>query len=221
MPVFLGLAALFASLDWIAVASNRRRLEAFAKPGTIIALLGWYLTAGGFSASAGGWVFAIGLILSLVGDVLLLPQINRVLPGLVAFFFALLAYLFAINQSGIIWNAGSVAILAGVLLLSAGIALRLARSLRQAGRRRLVGPVAIYAFVLGLMTWSALSRLTSETPPGSPGKLLALGGALFYVSDGLTAWSRFVAPFPGGRFASHVTYHLAQALLTAGVSLSI
>ena len=42
MSVFLALAALFASLDWIAVASNRRRLEAFAKPGTMVALFAWY-----------------------------------------------------------------------------------------------------------------------------------------------------------------------------------
>jgi uncharacterized membrane protein YhhN len=43
----------------------------------------------------------------------------------------------------------------------------------------------------------------------------AVGGAsLFFCSDALIAWERFVRPQPWHRLAIIVTYHLAQAGLT-------
>ena len=44
------------------------------------------------------------------------------------------------------------------------------------------------------------------------GKPLALAGAvLFYASDGLIAWNRFVRPLPSAQVPVIVTYHLGQA----------
>ena len=43
---------------------------------------------------------------------------------------------------------------------------------------------------------------------------VAIAGALlFYASDAILAWDRFVAPKRWGRVATHVTYHTGQALL--------
>ena len=46
------------------------------------------------------------------------------------------------------------------------------------------------------------------------GRPVAIAGALlFYASDAILAWDRFVAPKRWGRVATHVTYHTGQALL--------
>jgi uncharacterized membrane protein YhhN len=50
---------------------------------------------------------------------------------------------------------------------------------------------------------------------GRSGSPLALAGAvLFYGSDSLIAWNRFVRPLAWAPVAIMVTYHAAQALLT-------
>lgn len=49
-------------------------------------------------------------------------------------------------------------------------------------------------------------------------RLAIVGAALFYVSDALIAWNRFVAPVRGGKVAIIVTYHLAQLALVASLA---
>jgi uncharacterized membrane protein YhhN len=69
-------------------------------------------------------------------------------------------------------------------------------------------PVAAYMVVISAMVASAIG--TAEP--------LAVGGAvLFYTSDALIAWERFVASRRWHRLAIIVTYHLAQA----GLALSL
>jgi len=70
-------------------------------------------------------------------------------------------------------------------------------------------PVALYGLVLGVMAAFA----------GGLGGLLAVGGALFVVSDSVLALGRFL---PGYEFAPHdlvvmSTYLAAQGLITIGV----
>jgi uncharacterized membrane protein YhhN len=49
---------------------------------------------------------------------------------------------------------------------------------------------------------------------GSTGSLVALAGALlFFYSDGLLAYNRFVRPVSRGRLGNIVLYHVGQALL--------
>jgi uncharacterized membrane protein YhhN len=43
--------------------------------------------------------------------------------------------------------------------------------------------------------------------------LAGAGAGLFFVSDTVLAWNRFVRPLGRGPVAVIVTYHLAQALL--------
>jgi uncharacterized membrane protein YhhN len=49
---------------------------------------------------------------------------------------------------------------------------------------------------------------------GTAEALAIAGAALFYVSDALIAWERFVRPRAWHGLAIIVTYHLAQASLT-------
>ena len=66
-------------------------------------------------------------------------------------------------------------------------------------------PVGAYMAVISLMVASAIG--TREA--------LAIGGAgLFFSSDAMIAWERFVSPRSWHRLAIIVTYHLAQTGLT-------
>ncbi|WP_240665989.1 lysoplasmalogenase [Agromyces sp. LHK192] len=74
-------------------------------------------------------------------------------------------------------------------------------------------PVAAYGLVLGAMAAFASAR----------GRLIAIGGALFVVSDSVLALGRFL---PGYDFALHDltvmgTYLAAQGLITLGVILAL
>lgn len=49
---------------------------------------------------------------------------------------------------------------------------------------------------------------------GGSGSLVALAGALlFFYSDAILAWNRFVKPIPLGRIINIVPYHAREALL--------
>ena len=48
---FLLLALIIAILDWIAVARKWKRIEYFAKPATMLALLAWVGINGGFQGT--------------------------------------------------------------------------------------------------------------------------------------------------------------------------
>ena len=49
--------------------------------------------------------------------------------------------------------------------------------------------------------------------------LIALSGALlFFYSDAILAWNRFVTPLAWGRFANMVAYHCGQALLVVSLA---
>jgi uncharacterized membrane protein YhhN len=45
---------------------------------------------------------------------------------------------------------------------------------------------------------------------GTAAPIAILGAVLFYASDGILGWNRFVQPLPHGRLAVMTTYHLGQ-----------
>src|SRR5262249_61263174 len=69
-------------------------------------------------------------------------------------------------------------------------------------------PVLAYMAVTSLMVASAF---------GTHRPAAIVGAALFYVSDSLIAWTRFIQPKPWGDLAVIVTYHLGQL----GLALSL
>ena len=123
--------------------------------------------------------------------------------GLGAFLVAHLAYVVAFWLDGV--TAAALAV--GVVVVAVALATvgrRILGAVRRGPERELVGPVAGYIGVISVMVASAI---------GTRLALVVAGALLFYVSDALIAWTRFIRDHRHGRLAVMVTYHLAQVLL--------
>lgn len=218
MAVILFLVPFgIAIIDWIAVWKNWRKLEYLAKPGVMLALLGWIAAVGGFRGPM-LWI-VLGVIFSLAGDVFLMPRYEKFILGLVFFLLAHVFYMVGFSIYGPQFNA-PVAILAVVIIIaSSQLFLRIAEGLQRSGREKLRTPVLIYSIVISLMLLSALTTLVRPEWRFSAAAVSALGGLLFYISDILLAWNRFLAPLPGGRLVSMMAYHLGQFGIVLGASI--
>ena len=202
----LAITALVAVADWCAVATSKRRLEYVAKPAVMVGLIAVAIAL--HPVSAIERVCVVGaLALGLLSDVfLMLPQ-DLFVAGLVAALVEHIAYIAGFRardlHSGLLLLGATVAAVSAIAVLTP-----VYRALRRQ-QPRLVAPVIAYSAVFMVMVTSA----------GGTGSGLALGGALlFYYSDALLAWNRFVSPVGWGRFVNIVAYHLAQALLVLSLA---
>jgi uncharacterized membrane protein YhhN len=206
--VWLVVAALAAGIDWIAVGLERRRLEYVAKPAVMVGLIGLAvsLTPGSSASDAARSWFVAALTFSLVGDVLLMLPRERFVAGLDAFLLAHVSYivglLVVIATTGLLVGG----LVLGLLVVGTVIVLvgrPIVRAVRG-GRPGLVVPVIAYLAVISTMVVVACAT----------GRPLTIAGALlFYTSDAILAWDRFVGRRRWGRVATHVTYHTGQGLL--------
>ena len=221
IPGFI-LMLLVTGLDWLAVAKNWKKVEYIAKPAAMLVLLGLLALVGRFS-SLPLICFGLGVFFSLAGDVFLMVSYARFsdrwfFPGLAAFLLAHISYIVGLNiplpNVSPIWSLGLAIILA---LAAARILQRIIAGVRQKGLLRLVRPVSLYGMVITLMLLSAILTLNNNIWKTSASGLVALGAILFYFSDVLLAWNKFVNPIKNGRVANMVLYHLGQAALVAGV----
>lgn len=198
----------FAILDWYAVWRASAPLERFAKPATMVALIATAVGMGAWDSSAGRWLVA-ALALSLVGDVSLLGDSEkRFLAGLGAFLLGHVAFVAAFLAAGL--EQPGAAVVAVLLLgaLLATVARRVLPAARREGGWPLAAPVAAYVAVLSAMLLAAW--MTGNA-------LVALGAAVFAVSDSVLAVNRFVGRRSWAPLAVMVTYHVAQALIVLGL----
>lgn len=194
----VGLFLVVAFADWVAVARGRRRAEHVLKPAALLLLIVVAVVIDPADSTQRSW-FLVALAFSLAGDVFLMLEADRFLAGLAAFLLAHLAYV-----GGLALEGGGAGVLAAsaaaVALVAVPLGLRIVRA-AGARDRRLVVPVTAYIVVISVMVVRALAT-------GDP--VAASGALLFYASDALIGWSRFVGPVPSGRVAVMVTYHLGQ-----------
>jgi uncharacterized membrane protein YhhN len=207
------------AVDWAAVAGRWRRLEYLAKPAAMAALLLWL---GRWGMAAGAWPaaltwFALGAGCSLAGDVLLLLPGRFFRAGLVAFLLGHVAYIIGLNTGGLRLPA-EAALLVPAGLAAAWVIARVGGGLKAQGQDALWGPVAIYAVVISLMVASAGTTLWRPDWPAGLAGLASMGAVLFFGSDVLLAWDRFVAPVKGARVLVMVAYHLGQVALIAAAA---
>ena len=223
IPGFI-LFFLVAVIDWLAVARGWKKVEYFAKPAAMLVLFGLLAWFGGFG-SLPLICFALGIFFSLAGDVFLMISYHQFsdrwfLPGLFAFLLAHLCYIIGLNTPlpnvSAFWSLGLAVILA---LTAARILRPVISGVRQKGLSRLVLPVGLYGAVITLMVLSALLTLYNVSWKTSAAGLVAGGALLFYLSDILLAWNKFVNPIRNERLANIILYHLGQFALIAGVIL--
>jgi uncharacterized membrane protein YhhN len=214
---FFFLALIIAILDWIAVARKWKRIEYFAKPATMLALLAWLGINGGFQGSM-LW-FALGLLFSLGGDVFLMLPREQFILGLISFLIGHICYLIGFNSTALVINSASLILLVVVLFTGYQVYRRVATGLQAGGNSKLKLPVLIYSIVISLMLFSALSTLIRPDWRIIAAVLASSGALLFFISDTTLALNKFVAPIPNGRVIVMVTYHLGQILIALGAAL--
>ena len=201
----LGASSVVAVADWVAVLRSSRSLEYVAKPAVMVGLIAVALALHPISAVERAF-FIVALVLGLVSDVLLMLPRDMFLGGLVAALVEHVAYIAGFRAREFQLALLVVALL--IALVSVAVFVPPIRRALRAARPKLVTPVIAYVAVFVVMVASA----------GGTGSLVALGGALlFFYSDAILAWNRFVKPIPLGRVVNIVPYHLGQALLVVSL----
>jgi uncharacterized membrane protein YhhN len=216
---FFLIALAVAALDWIAVAKQQKILGYLTKPGVMVVLLVWLWQAGGLS---GGLIwFTIGVLFSMAGDIFLMLPEERFIAGLISFMLAHVSYLVGFTTQAPPINAASVALALSVAIVGIQVYRRIAQGLEKAGRNKLKVPVLAYSAIISLMLLSALTTLVRGDDQWSAGPALAAssGALLFYLSDTLLAWNKFVSPISYGRLRVRIAYHLGQSLIVLGAVL--
>ena len=204
-----------AILDWLAVVLGWHRAKYITKPLVMIVLIAWLSLNGGWQYPA--MFFMAGAVFSLLGDVWLMLPGNYFLAGLVSFLLAHLLYIIGFSVETPVFTP--LLILLSILVI--GIAVFMTRRIRQGvfrktGARRIRWSVTLYSIVITIMFLFVLA--TIGKPGWEPVNYLsiALGGLLFYLSDTLLAYDRFVTSIRHGRLFVRITYHVGQILLLTG-----
>lgn len=181
--LLLCAAASIASAPW---ALALPWLNFVFKPLATLVVIVHALQRGGDAPAVRRWVIA-GLVLSLLGDVALLWPREGFLPGLASFLLAHLAYLGAFTR---VRRFAAQRLPFVVYALVAGGVLA---ALWPGVPGPLRGPVLAYVLCLAAMAAQAAVLWRAGVPRGA---VLALGGALFVLSDALLATNRFAGPLP-------------------------
>jgi uncharacterized membrane protein YhhN len=166
--------------------------------------------------------FLMGLFFGLVGDVFLMWPDRFFLPGLIAFLINQVLYLIgfgayfsATGNSGL--QTGLYGIVLLVLLTTVYF---LFRGMEKNGMSRMKLPIGVYAVIISLMVVAAFETFFFRWPLNAS-IFVASGASLFYISDIMNAWTRFVNPISMDRLKIMTTYHAAQICITVGIVLAV
>jgi uncharacterized membrane protein YhhN len=150
--------------------------------------------------------FIVALALGLISDVFLMLPRDLFVAGLAAALVEHFAYIAGFRTREL--HLGRLLIAGAIALVSVAVIFPTINGALRRDHPKLVAPVIAYLVVFVLMVASA----------GGTGSLVALAGALlFFYSDAILAWNRFVKPLPFGRVVNIVPYHVGQALLVVSL----
>jgi alkenylglycerophosphocholine/alkenylglycerophosphoethanolamine hydrolase len=206
-----------AILDWIAAEKKIKPLEYVAKPGAMLALLWWIWQSAGWGGSM-LW-FTLGAIFCLAGDVFLMIPRDMFIFGLLAFLLGHVFYVVGLNSI-----TPYVNLWGGFLIIILGLYLwwlypKLARGLSAKGKKSLKIPVLIYSLVISSMVYSALMTWTRPSWTTVAALSVSIGAGLFYASDSMLAWDRYINTLSHARLRVMTTYHLGQIGIILGAML--
>ena len=215
--LLLWIALIIAALDWLAIANDWRRVDYLAKPAVIVVLLAWLGTNNGLS----NWTiwFGIGLLFSLVGDICLTLPRELFRAGLYSFLLTHVAYIIGFNHTLPPANVASLILAVLVGITTSQIYNTLAARLTRKGQDNLRNPILLYTVVISLMLLSALLTLVRPSWDALSAISASMGGLLFFISDSLIGWNRYVNVVPNGRLYVTITYHLGQICIIFGAAL--
>lgn len=216
--IFFWLAVILAGSEWVIVWTGRRKARRITKPGTMLALLGWFSLVGHWRGSL-VW-FGLALVFSLAGDIFLLLPYRFFLGGLGAFLLGHICMIVGFNQTPpplTLWDA---LILAGVGCIVLAFLKKIQTGLIGVGKKKLRRPVFLYGIAIGIMLVSAFWTLQRPEWPLQAAILVSLGASFFVFSDSLLAYHRFVRPVRFGEVGIMISYHIGQFLLAGGVLLA-
>lgn len=216
MNIWLILALVFAALESLALWKSWDRLEYIVKPAVMICLFAWLYQSTGLQGLT-LW-FGVGILFSLAGDVLLMISLDRMfIFGLVVFLFAHIAYLVGFQNELMNITSWSVLLIVILSISAVRVMRRIVSAIRGKGQTRLVNPVIVYSTVITVMLYAAMTTLSNPSWKAGASLLVSVGAFLFYVSDLILAWNKFVTPIKNGRILNIAAYHLGQIGLIAGV----
>jgi uncharacterized membrane protein YhhN len=204
LPLFGAVAAMLAiaSAPW---ALDRGWMNVVFKPIATLCVIAWAASGLSDDGLVKRWI-VIGLVCSLVGDIALLWPVQGFLPGLVAFLLAHAAYLVALTRR-VKFLASPTAF--GVWAIVAASVLA---SLWAGVPAALRAPVLVYVCALAAMAAQASSVWLARRGQADAARwrTVALGGALFLLSDAILATDRFVGGVPLPTLWNLSIYWLAQ-----------
>lgn len=192
--------------DLLAIWLGRRSWRYLFKPGTMLLIIA--LAATGLpGAGLYGYLVVAGLICSVAGDIFLVLPSNRLLAGMASFTLAHLCYIAAFRPAGPLTPAAGLFTL-GLIALGILLFRRLWHGVVEQGGKGMLLPVALYLTVISTMLLRAF--LTGEP-------LLLAGALLFYLSDGILAFSQFIRRSANADLAVMSAYFSAQYLIALSV----
>lgn len=209
------VAFMFAALESVALLKQIRWLGFVAKPAVMIVLFVYLWTSTGLQGAT-LW-FGLGILFCLVGDVFLLWLDRFFIIGLVAFLLGHTAYIIGFNSPASPFSMWSLILALIIGMGGLRVIRRILSAMTAKGQARMRSPVAVYGAVISLMLLSAMLKLTDPGWGAGASLLVALGAFLFFLSDIVLAWNKFVTPIQNGRMLNIGLYHLGQIALIAGV----
>jgi len=216
MYVWPILALFAASLEAIVIWKSLNKFEVFAKPAVMIFLFVWLYATTGLEGNA--FWFGIGILFSLMGDVLLMNVTDRMFVlGLASFLLAHTAYITGFKDELLNLTAWSFVLLFLLFYNGTRLISRIVGAMRAGRQNALITPVIVYSLVLSLMLFAAMSTIFDPAWKTGAAFLVSAGAFLFYISDLILAWNKFVSPVKHGHVLNITAYHLGQIGLIAGV----
>lgn len=205
----IGIAGILAVADWIAVSPRVRSkpAEYVLKPATMLPIILAAVVLDPERDAQRTW-FVVALVLSLAGDVFLMIPRDAFIAGLGSFLLGHLAYIAGFLLEPRTGRGTAIALLA-VAFAAATIGRRILVAARSSETPAIAGPVAIYMAVISAMVVLAA---------GTEDPFAIAGAAVFFSSDAMIAWDRFVRPFRWARPWIMATYHLAQIGLVVSLT---
>ena len=225
----VGLGVVIAGflLDWLAVGLGWKKIRPMTKVGALAFLILWTLIRMDFKPSEMGWLLLLALGFDFLGDILLLIPDSCFKWGLGAFLLGHITYLWmdyslisrSVDMGQVepvsrgAWAMMAVTLGLGLLFFY-GVIIREMKK-PQPG---LFLRVALYVYAFCLTSVMMAGYLIAVILAN--GSLLiwalALGGTLFFISDFILAFNRFVRPVRFAHLWIMTTYHLAQLFLVVG-----